>query len=114
MPSIIDDLRYFGPSKRVWPKQTIPTHEELIASGAEETGYTILDYTHEPLQEGRDTRSYAVESPQGQANLLYVPDAEGFYVENFNGNQWRPEDLAQLHYLLEEMDHQLSRYGELL
>jgi hypothetical protein len=117
--TIVDELRWYGPGKKGYPEQTIPTTEQLLAAGAEETGDTIESYSgYDPqkdaLPEGRDSRTYSIDSPGRQTYVTYIPDAHGFYVENMKGTKWRPKDLDELETLLDEMDHQISRYGSLL
>ena len=115
MSNIVSDLRCFGPGKKGYAPQTVPTVEQLIAAGAEETGYTLADYDGDrdiALAEGRDTRTWVIE--KGSENVIYVPDEHGFYLENFNGNKWRPSDLDEAVTLVEEMSFQMNRYGELL
>ncbi len=115
MSNIVSDLRCFGPGKKGYAPQTVPTVEELIAAGAEETGYRISEYEgsrNVTLPEGRDDRSWVLES--GEVNVTYVPDVHGFFIENFNGNIWRPSDLGEALALVEEMAFQMDRYGELI
>jgi hypothetical protein len=117
--TIIDSLRYHG-GKQPLTKQTIPPHEELLAFPGEETGDTLetrpggYDPLRDALPEGRDSRLYSLDSPGRCTWVTYIPDAHGFYVEDFKGTRYRPEDLDELKALLEEMDHQIGRYGGLL
>ncbi len=117
--TLVDTLKWYGPSAKGYPAQTIPTPEQLEVWGAKVTGYTIAEYDGydpetEALPEGRDTRTWVAWSPLVHVNVIVIPDQHGFYVEDFNGQQWRPADLEQLRALFEEMDHQVSRYGGLL
>ena len=117
--TIIDDLQWFSASKKAPDKQEIPTHDQLLAFPADETGNRLEDYgSYDPetdkLPDGRDSRTYAIDSPRGRANLIFIPDQYGWYVENGAGHKWRPENLEQLRDLLEEMDFQINRYGGLL
>lgn len=115
--TILDRLSWFGYGKQKLEPQEIPTHDQLIAFGAEETGYTIRDYESRKgiqLAEGRNELTYSVESERGKADVIYVPDEHGWYVENGSGFKWRPKNLDELKDILDEMDHQIDRYGELL
>jgi len=114
--TIIDRLRWFSYGKQKLEPQDVPSHDQLIAFGAEETGNRLCDYESErkdfKLPDGRDDRTYAIVSDK--VDIIYVPDEHGFYVENGTGLTWRPKDLDELRDLIGEMDHQLRRYGELL
>ncbi|CCH01233.1 hypothetical protein FAES_3224 [Fibrella aestuarina BUZ 2] len=115
--TIIDDLRWFsyGGKENLEPQQ-IPTHDELIAFGAEVSDSTLQErHGTEPLPEGRDERLYWIDSKECSRTMLtYVPDAHGWYVENSKGFKWRPKDLNDLYALMDEMDQQYERYGDLL
>ncbi len=121
--TILDELKWYGnptlPARLFKTPQTVPTHEELLAFPGEETGDTIetrwgYEAEKHALPEGRDNRTYALDSPDQSVNVTYVPDQQGFYIETLSGTKYRPQDLDEVHTLLEEMDHQIDRYGDLL
>lgn len=118
MPNIVNSLRWYGSNITKSPAQTVPTVEQLIAAGADETGYKLEEYEGynpetDALPEGRDTRTWNICSKEYDTYLMYIPDAEGFYLENYNGNKWRPEDLDECIALVDEIGFQEDRYGDL-
>ena len=120
MANIVSDLRCFGPGKNGYAPQTVPTVDQLIAAGASETGYRLSEYDDYlgkaayNLAEGRDDRTWVLEDKSCDVNLVYVPDAHGFFLEDYSGSIWRPTNIDEAVTLVEEMAFQMDRYGELI
>lgn len=91
MTRLIDLRRVWGNiSKEKLIPQEIPSVDDLIRLGAEETG------DHERgLPDGRDSRTWSITNEFGMYYMTYIPDEHGFYLENITGSTWRPANIQE-------------------
>jgi hypothetical protein len=103
MSTLVELTRWYGPSWRGYAPQFVPRCDELLAVGAVETGEHVTDSGDpaDALPLERNTRTWYLESRCRAVTVLLVPDRRGFYVEDGDGDRWRPQHLAELIALLE-------------
>lgn len=100
MSNIANDLRTYR--RRETDHQIVPTEDQLWEAGYEDTG--------------DNNGCFAGQSDDGIV-FTYIPDkdGQGFLIEllMYGARTYRPRDLEETKALMEELDHQIERYGEL-
>ncbi len=91
----IDSLRYFGGDLQ---KQDVPTANQLLESGWEDTG--------------AGNNSYYQETQNGLV-VFYIPQGNGFFIE-IGDKEFAPKDLEATTQLLIDLDYQKGQFGAIL